>query len=154
DTLNGGAGDDVLDGGAGRDVLTGGPGADTFRFSDVRDSYRNYNSGGINAGDIITAFVTRSDRPDLSGLGFRGLGNGYNDTLELIANADGSRTYLKSRNADSSGNRFEVGLNGDLSTLGGADIVWGAAGGGEPTVLFLPALGQSNAKGLRNYGGD
>lgn len=154
DTLNGGAGDDVLDGGAGRDVLTGGPGADTFRFSDVRDSYRNYNSGGINAGDIITDFVTGSDRLDLSGLGFSGLGNGYNDTLELIANADGSRTYLKSRNADSSGNRFEVGLNGDLSTLGGADIVWGAAGGGEPTVLFLPALGQSNAKGLRNYGGD
>nr|BFE97441.1 hypothetical protein GCM10020185_79770 [Pseudomonas brassicacearum subsp. brassicacearum] len=74
DSLSGGAGDDKLDGGAGMDTLTGGAGADTFVFSNRLDSYRNYNTGGANLGDLITDFDISADKIDLSAMGFTGLG--------------------------------------------------------------------------------
>lgn len=124
--LDGGSGDDMLIGGAGRDSLTGGAGHDTFVFESLSDSFRQYPTG-LNQGDLIYGFDVSQDVIDLSALGFVGLGNGRHDTLELIANDSGSRTYLKSRDADADGNRFEIALVGDYShTLSAANLVFSA----------------------------
>jgi parallel beta-helix repeat protein len=145
DSLSGGAGDDKLDGGAGMDTLTGGAGADTFVFSNRLDSYRNYNTGGVNLGDLITDFNVASDKIDLSALGFTGLGDGKNDTVYLVLNSAGTKTYIKSLTADANGNRFEVALDGNfLNTLTSANFVFATT---SPTnhapVLATPLLDQN-----------
>ncbi|HEY3049928.1 MAG TPA: M10 family metallopeptidase C-terminal domain-containing protein, partial [Polaromonas sp.] len=62
DTLNGGGGIDSLIGGAGADSLTGGIGADTFVLTALGDS-------GVGAlRDIITDFISGTDRIDFSGI--------------------------------------------------------------------------------------
>ncbi|TBW10805.1 poly(beta-D-mannuronate) C5 epimerase [Azotobacter chroococcum subsp. isscasi] len=127
DLLDGGAGDDLLDGGAGRDNLTGGSGADIFRFADRQDSFRNYDSGTSRVDDIVD-FTVGTDLIDLSALGYSGLGNGYNGTLIVLLNAEGTRTYLKDREADAQGNHFEIALEGNLAdSLSEADIAFDAA---------------------------
>ncbi|WP_342654390.1 putative Ig domain-containing protein [Pseudomonas sp. F3-2] len=137
DSLNGGAGDDKLDGGAGMDTLTGGAGADTFVFSSRMDSYRNYNAGGANLGDVITDFDVSADKIDLSALGFTGLADGKNDTVYLVLNADGTKTYVKSLSADANGNRFEVALEGNyLDKLTSANFVFATT----PTVNHAPVV--------------
>ncbi|WP_349569065.1 M10 family metallopeptidase C-terminal domain-containing protein [Azotobacter salinestris] len=113
DLLDGGAGDDLLDGGAGRDSLTGGSGADVFRFSERLDSFRNYETG-VSRVDNITDFDIGEDLLDLSVFGYSGLGNGYNGTLIVLLNEDGTKTYLKDREADAEGNHFEIALDGNL----------------------------------------
>lgn len=125
DTINGGAGDDVIYGGAGADTLSGGAGADTFVFTAVSDSFRNYNAGGTNQGDTILDFDVTTDKIDLSALGITGLGSGNDHTLQLVLNNDGTRTYLKSRDADADGNRFEFSLAGNhMNDLTSANFVF------------------------------
>ena len=109
--IHGQAGDDVLQGNGGRDLLLGGAGADIFRFTQVSDSYRTATQ---NASDLIQDFDAAHDRIDLIGLGFTGIGDGHHGTLTIQANAEGTRTYLKSFDADASGHRFELALDGDL----------------------------------------
>ena len=109
--IHGQAGDDVLQGNGGRDVLLGGAGADIFRFTQVSDSYRTATQ---NASDLIQDFNATQDRIDLIGLGFTGIGDGRHGTLAIQANAEGTRTYLKSFEADASGHRFELALDGNL----------------------------------------
>lgn len=104
DQLSGGAGNDVLFGGAGADVLTGGTGSDVFRFDRISDSYQGRS-------DLITDFDTERDVVDAASLGFSKLGDGHGGTLQL-SYSDGV-TWLRSLDADSSGHRFEVGLQGD-----------------------------------------
>jgi len=148
DSLSGGAGDDKLDGGAGRDSLYGGAGADTFRYSNALDSYRDYDTGGITATDTIYDFTAGVDKIDVSGLGFLGLGDGSNDTLYITLNAAGDKTYIKSAEADTDGNRFEIALIGNyLNTLTASDFVFGESA--QQDILYLPTLGQSNARLLR-----
>ncbi|WP_095056172.1 glycosyl hydrolase family 28-related protein [Pseudomonas sp. Irchel s3f7] len=148
DSLSGGAGDDMLDGGAGRDSLYGGAGADTFRYSNVLDSYRDYDTGGITASDTIYDFTVGVDKIDVSGLGFFGLGDGHNGTLYITLNAAGDKTYIKSAEADADGNRFEIALSGNyLNTLTASDFVFGERA--QQDILYLPTLGQSNARLLR-----
>lgn len=145
DNLSGGAGDDKLDGGAGMDSLTGGAGADTFVFSNRLDSYRNYNTGGANLSDLITDFDVSNDKIDLSAIGFTGLGDGKNNTVYLVLNSTGTKTYIKSLTADANGNRFEVTLAGNyLDKLTSANFVFATS---SPTnqapVLATPLLDQS-----------
>jgi Ca2+-binding RTX toxin-like protein len=153
DRLNGGAGNDMLDGGAGKDVLSGGAGGDTFRFSSVLDSFRNYGPSDISAADTITDFSLGLDKIDLSALGVTGLGSGYDNTLYLTLNDTGTKTSIKSREADADGNRFELSLTGNLlDSLSEADFIFA-----EPqpqNTLFVPTLGQSNARLLRMQSGD
>lgn len=153
DKINGGAGNDVLDGGAGKDSLTGGEGSDIFRFSGALDSYRNYGPADISAADTITDFTAGVDKIDLSALGFTGLGNGYDHSLHVTLNDTGTKTSLKSREPDVDGNSFEIALNGNhLGSLSAADFIFA-----EPTpqnTLFVPTLGQSNARLLRMFAGD
>ncbi|WP_432706480.1 M10 family metallopeptidase C-terminal domain-containing protein, partial [Azotobacter salinestris] len=124
DLLDGGDGDDLLDGGAGRNSLTGGSGADVFRFSERLDSFRNYETG-VSRVDNITDFNIGEDLLDLSVFGYSGLGNGYNGTLIVLLNEDGTKTYLKDREADAEGNHFEIALDGNLvDSLSASDIAF------------------------------
>ncbi|MDD2032165.1 M10 family metallopeptidase C-terminal domain-containing protein [Pseudomonas sp. 39167] len=111
DAIFGGAGNDLLDGQQGRDLLTGGAGADTFRYQSVTDSYRTATAAHS---DRITDFDPSSDTLDLSSLGFLGLGNGHDGTLAIRVNESGTRTYLKSFEANADGERFEVVFDGNL----------------------------------------
>lgn len=112
DAFSGGGGDDLLDGGAGRDLLKGGEGADVFRYQSITDSYRAL--GGAFS-DRVQDFDSRVDTLELYALGFTGLGNGHDGTLAIKTNLEGTRTYLKSFDADPNGPRFEVVFDGDLS---------------------------------------
>lgn len=148
DTINGNGGNDVIDGGAGRDSLTGGAGADTFRYSALSDSYRDYDADGITATDTITDFTVGVDKIDVSALGILGLGNGSHQTLYITTSDDGSKTYIKSGEADANGNRFEIALQGNYAnSLSADDFVF--AQRAQQDILFLPTLGQSNARLLR-----
>ncbi|MGF6488335.1 M10 family metallopeptidase C-terminal domain-containing protein [Pseudomonas frederiksbergensis] len=148
DTIKAGTGADIVDGGAGRDSLYGGDGADTFRYTNALDSYRDYDTGGITATDTIYDFTAGVDKIDVSGVGFEGLGDGRNGTLYMTLNAAGDKTYIKSAEADADGNRFEIALNGNyLNTLTASDFVFGESV--QQDILYLPTLGQSNARLLR-----
>lgn len=113
DVLSGGGSRDLLDGQQGRDVLSGGLDADVFRFQEITDSFRTATTAHS---DRITDFDPTVDVLDLSALGFTGLGNGRDGTLTLRVNEAGTHSYLKSLDADADGQRFEVVLNGDLSS--------------------------------------
>lgn len=148
DTIKAGTGADIVDGGAGRDSLYGGDGADTFRYTNALDSYRDYDTGGIMVTDTIYDFTAGVDKIDVSGLGFIGLGDGHHGTLYITLNAAGDKTYIKSAEADADGNRFEIALNGNyLNTLTASDFVFGESV--QQNILYLPTLGQSNARLLR-----
>ncbi|GAB3468360.1 glycosyl hydrolase family 28-related protein [Azotobacter salinestris] len=135
--LLGGAGDDLLDGGAGRDRLTGGEGADTFVFSAREDSYRTSDA---SFNDLILDFDADEDLIDLSALGFTGLGNGYDGTLAVQVNSAGTRTYLKSFEANAAGERFEIALEGSHAGLGEASFVFD----GSATELALVGASPQN----------
>lgn len=148
DTIRGGAGNDALTGNAGRDALYGGAGNDSFIYSAISDSYRDYDSGGLTATDTIYDFTPGEDKIDVSALGFLGLGDGDNHTLYMTLNAAGDKTYIKSSTADADGNRFEIALSGNLiDTISDADFVFAERQSQE--ILYLPTLGQSNARLLR-----
>jgi Ca2+-binding RTX toxin-like protein len=124
DTLVAGAGDDRLDGGAGGDTLTGGTGADTFVFSNALNSVKTDTSTAQR--DTITDFnALENDRIDLSGLGFTGLGNGYNGTLKVVLNAAGTLTALKSLEVASDGSHFEIMLTGNhVNDLNASNVIF------------------------------
>lgn len=125
--IRGLGGDDVLQGGAGRDVLAGGTGADIFRYTEISDSYRTATETGS---DRILDFDASQDRVELISLGFTGIGDGHNGTLAIQANAEGTRTYLKSFDADADGQRFELAFDGNLmGQLNSTNLVFTA-----PTV--------------------
>lgn len=122
--IYGGAGNDDLVAGAGHAALVGGLGVDVlhgtaeyfkhsstvFRYDTLEDSYR---SATTSHADQIREFNVATDKLDVASLGFSGLGDGHHGTLALAYNAAKGVTYLKSYDADSQGNRFEVGLVGD-----------------------------------------
>ncbi|MCF7536357.1 calcium-binding protein [Pseudomonas petrae] len=155
--INGFAGDDVLQGNGGQDVLTGGAGADIFRFTDIADSYRTSTG---QASDRILDFDASQDRIDLIGLGFTGLGNGHNGTLAVQTNAEGTRTYLKSYDADASGHRFELVLDGNLASQLNSDnvvtarpVIEGTSGGDTITGSALSEVINGLAGNDRINGG-
>lgn len=113
DFIIGGVNDDTLVGGAGRDVLTGGAGADAFRFDAIGDSF--HATTGANMDDLITDFSAAVDKLDVSALGFTGLGDGKNHTLEVVYSSASDRTYVKSLQADANGQRFELAIDGNVS---------------------------------------
>ena len=132
DVLAGSVGDDLLVGGAGSDRLTGGSGADTFRYDLVSDSY-------AGASDLITDFTTGRDTLDVSALGFTGLGDGSDGTLKVSYNAGNDRTYVRSNEADSAGQKFQVTLAGDYShTLTDDQFVFSA---GNPAEIQIVGVG-------------
>ncbi|WP_061290041.1 M10 family metallopeptidase C-terminal domain-containing protein [Azotobacter vinelandii] len=151
--LLGKSGNDVLDGSAGRDTLTGGTGADLFRFAAREDSYRTDSEG---FSDRILDFDPSQDRIDLSALGFTGLGDGREGTLAVRVNDAGTRTYLKSFEADTEGQRFEIVLDGDLSDrLDGGNVLFAlvAIEGTEAgdSLIGSPAAEILTGRGSNDY---
>ena len=139
--IHGLAGDDVLQGDGGRDVLQGGAGGDIFRFAELGDSFR---TATLNNSDRIQDFDVSEDRIDLIGLGFTGIGDGHDGTLAIQASADGTRTYLKSFDADAAGQRFELALDGNLvGQLNSTNLVFTA-----PTVEGTSANDTINGSAL------
>ena len=129
--IHGLAGDDVLQGNGGRDFLQGGAGADIFRFTELSDSFRTATQ---NNSDRVQDFDASQDRIDLIALGFTGIGDGHDGTLAVMASADGTRTYLKNYDADATGQRFELVLDGNLvGQLDSTHLVFTA-----PTVEGTP----------------
>jgi uncharacterized delta-60 repeat protein len=123
--LRGLAGDDVLQGNLGRDLLSGGAGNDVFRYASVTDSFRTADSSGS---DRILDFNPAEDHIDLNALGFTGIGNGYDGTLLIGNNADDTRTYLKSFEANADGQRFELVLDGNFAgQLDGSNLTFATA---------------------------
>ncbi|MBA1290617.1 hypothetical protein [Pseudomonas japonica] len=112
ESISGAQGNDLLDGGAGRDHLSGGAGTDVFRFTERDHSYRSVSAALT---DRVVDFNPVEDVLDLSALGYTGLGDGHDGTLAVRVNASGTRTYLKSFDADVHGHRFELALDGDVS---------------------------------------
>lgn len=155
--IHGLAGNDLLLGNGGRDVLVGGAGADVFRFAEVGDSYRTATQTGS---DRILDFNVNQDRIDLIALGFTGLGDGRDGTLAVQANADGTRTYLKSFEVDDAGQRFELALDGDLvGQLNSTNLVFtpptveGTSGRDVITGSALPEIIHGGAGNDRIDGG-
>lgn len=127
DRLTGTDASEIIDGGAGADILTGGGGHDVFRFSNLLDSYRNYNLSKAegNQGDLITNFDAGTDRIDVSALGFTGLGDGHDGTLVMVLNDAGDKTYFKSRDPDADGNQFEFAMTGNQTAhVQGANFIF------------------------------
>ena len=145
DRINGGAGADTLTGGADADILTGGAGADVFVYNSRLDSYRNYTASGTKQSDTITDFNAAEDRIDLSSIGLRGLGDGSANTIYLSVNADGSKTYIKTNAVDSTGNRFEIALEGNLlDKLGASSFIFSTASAiNQAPVLNTPLMDQN-----------
>ncbi|WP_460431516.1 M10 family metallopeptidase C-terminal domain-containing protein, partial [Azotobacter salinestris] len=148
DRLHGAGGDDLLDGGAGRDRLIGGSGADLFRIASRDHSYRTDSE---SFADRILDFDPGEDQLDLSALGFVGLGDGRDGTLAVRVNEAGTRTYLKSFEADAEGRRFEIVLDGDLAgRLDSGNLLFAPvalAGGAAGDRLIGSAAAESLAGG-------
>ncbi|MBA1291443.1 hypothetical protein [Pseudomonas japonica] len=113
DTLTGGKTANVLDGGAGADHLIGNSGYDTFLYHQLSDSFVNDASGESSA-DLISNFnLFRGDVLDVSALGFTGLGDGYNGTLNYTYDKTAGHFVAQSFEADAQGNRFKVYIDQD-----------------------------------------
>jgi Ca2+-binding RTX toxin-like protein len=99
-------------------TITGGAGADTyypgwdttFQFDKVTDSFVN-DAAGTSSVDEVRFFHVGSSVLDVSGLGFTGLGNGYNGTLNYAFDEALGKMVAQSFEADSEGNRFVVYSN-------------------------------------------
>lgn len=124
DVIYGGGGDDelaggvktgstsVLIGGEGRDVLNAVSETNTLRFSNLTESYRDASTSHA---DRVERFDAAQDKLDVTALGFDRLGDGHGNTLKLVYNEAQDSTYLKSFDADASGQRFELVFAGDYS---------------------------------------
>ncbi|QHF07124.1 M10 family metallopeptidase C-terminal domain-containing protein [Pseudomonas syringae] len=108
DTLYAGKIDSVLDGGAGADHLIGNSNTETFLYHQISDSFVN-DASGVSSVDLISNFnLFRGDVLDVSALGFNGLGDGYNGTLNYAYDKSLGHIVVQSFEADAQGNRFEV----------------------------------------------
>ena len=108
DTLTAGKKASVLDGGAGADHLIGNVGTETFLYHQLNDSFAN-DTSGVSSVDLISNFnLFRGDVLDVSALGFTGLGDGYNGTLNYAYDKTAGHIVVQSFEADAQGNRFKV----------------------------------------------
>lgn len=134
----GNGGGDIINSSRGAEALRGGAGADTFVYDNITDSYQR---DGLSQSDLILDF-SGEDRIDVSALGFTGLGNGHDHTLRVEVDDAGTRTYLKSYDADESGSRFQVSFAGDVSQyLGENNLVFAST---NPTTAGSQAAVSSS----------
>jgi Ca2+-binding RTX toxin-like protein len=125
DRLRGGVGEDVLIGGSGADLISGDTGEDIYRYAQTSDSYRDASHTFT---DTLTDFNVHDDRIDVSALGFTGLGDGHNGTLQVALFANPDRTYLRSLDDDAQGRRFEIHIGADVqATIGAANFIFADA---------------------------
>lgn len=151
DTIIGGNGVDTILIGSGGDKVTGGGGRDIFKFISTFLSDIAYNAA------LITDFVTGSSgdkldvSPLLKAIGYEGsnpISDGY-----LSIEGSGSDTLVRfDMDGFGSGSAMTIatlqGVNaGSFSTS--SNLVTNT-----PAFLYVPVLGQSNARALRVFDGD
>lgn len=120
DTLTAGKRESVMDGGAGADHLIGNVGDETFLYHQLSDSFVN-DASGVSSVDLISEFdLFRGDVLDVSTLGFTGLGDGYNGTLNYAYDKTVGHIVVQSFEADAEGNRFKVYIDQGYRATGGA----------------------------------
>ena len=108
DTLYGSKAGSVLDGGAGADHMIGSWNEETYLYHELSDSFVN-DASGVTSVDFISDFdLFRGDVLDVSALGFTGLGDGYNGTLNYAYDKTLGHIVVQSFEADAQGNRFKV----------------------------------------------
>jgi serralysin len=117
--LNGGAGNDTITGGAGADVLTGGSDADTFVYG--TGGGINGSGVGVAARDLITDFVSGTDKLDFSGIDadFTSDGNQafvFNDVAGAAFTGAGQLTYRYEGSGDTAVTVIQGNVNADLAT--------------------------------------
>ena len=116
DTLNGGVGNDQLVGGAGTDSLTGGSGADTFVFN---------NADALVHSDVISDFVSGTDKISLSASVFTELAALMGTGPVNLAATNNHLTYDSNTGA----------LGYDADGAGGLDAVTIVVLGNHPLTL-------------------
>nr|WP_015061840.1 M10 family metallopeptidase C-terminal domain-containing protein [Pseudomonas syringae]AFK89117.1 Hemolysin-type calcium-binding region [Pseudomonas syringae] len=100
----------IVTGGGGADDMSGGGSRNTFVFEHLTDSFVNDGTGQSSV-DLIHNFrLGDGDLLDVSALGFTGLGNGYNGTLNYSYDNEAGYAIAQSFEADEDGNRFAVHL--------------------------------------------
>ena len=100
----------IVTGGGGADDMSGGGSRNTFVFEHLTDSFMNDGTGQSSV-DLIHNFrLGDGDLLDVSALGFTGLGNGYNGTLNYSYDTEAGYAIAQSFEADEDGNRFAVHL--------------------------------------------
>jgi Ca2+-binding RTX toxin-like protein len=109
--LDGAGGADTLVGGQGRDVMTGGLGADLFDFNNANESVV-----GVNR-DVITDFLSGTDRIDLSGIDARANGVGSNGNQAFTSLTESTAAFT---NAQQLHYHYEnVGLANEITVIEG-----------------------------------
>ena len=109
--LDGAAGADMLVGGQGRDVMTGGVGADVFDFNDTNESVV-----GVNR-DVITDFLSGTDKIDLSGIDARTGGFGSNGNQAFTSLTESTAAFT---NAQQLHYHYEnVGVANEITVIEG-----------------------------------
>jgi serralysin len=125
--INGNAGNDVISGGAGVDFLTGGAGNDIF-IADINGATVPTKRGTLSL-DVVTDFVSGSDKIDLSGID-------ANISLE----GDQAFTFRGSNASKNAGDlTFKIydSMNGAEKALGmEIDGIAGPGAAGPVTVVF------------------
>jgi serralysin len=125
--INGNAGNDVISGGAGVDFLTGGVGDDIF-IADINGATVVTKRGTLSL-DVITDFISGSDKIDLSG-------------IDAISSLEGDQAFTfrgssASKNAGDLTFKVYDSVNGAEKALGmEIDGIAGPGAAGPVTVVF------------------
>jgi Ca2+-binding RTX toxin-like protein len=162
DVISGGDGVDTITGGTGKDTMTGGAGADTFVFSaNATTATPAVNVSTLSAADTITDFTSGTDK--LSGTqAVAFLGNFTNIQAALAANNVAgvqalSAAYVTGEENlyvfEAAGNALSaddlvINLPG-VATLAAGDLMLGAQGTGNTTVLSATAATATNTTATR-----
>lgn len=141
DTIHAAKYNSSVDGGAGADHLASGIYLTTFVYDGVSDSFVN-DTTGTSSVDVITSLKATGDVLDVSALGFTGLGDGYNGTLNYAYDKTLGHMVAQSFEADAQGNRFVVYVDqdgsGSVSGIHDVDrFVFAGDGTGDPATQTL-----------------
>jgi serralysin len=139
DRLLGGDGNDTLMGGTGVDTLTGGAGDDRFVIgkADLADQVAT-KSGKLSL-DIITDFVSGSDKIDLSGIGDANSLISGDQTFKFVGKADAKAGEIGFKTFGNI-NAAESALGYDLDGIDGPGAV------GPVTVIYGNTDGDKDAE--------
>jgi len=175
-TLVGGRGNDRIEGGSGNDVLFGGEGNDALYGEGSNDIFiTGWGQDTVSTGSgadrividasaldnpagnrtIVTDFQTGSggDKLDLTALlhkaGYGGsdaVGDGY---IKLVASGSNINVMFDQDGSGGGAAQHVATLNNASGFSNSANLVTQVK-----SILYVPVLGQSNAKGLSTVGGD
>lgn len=100
----------IVTGGGGADEMNSGDSFTTFVYEHLTDSFVNDKSGQSSVDSISSFKLGSGDHLDVSALGFTGLGDGYNGTLNYAYDREAGYAIAQSFETDEGGNRFVVHL--------------------------------------------